>query len=168
MNSKLIKQILISSILILLTYGISEFLTLLGVDDILSPYVGMLFVIGLLFGPYGSLVACIILFFMTFFYGSTFDMLYDVLIDFLINFGISCLVYKIWYSGYKNDEITKPNLNNSKTIRYFIWTLLISALIYSILQGTFIQVSVDELDYVMSIIFMIYYLHIVYIYNYSF
>ena len=72
-----------------------------------APHVGLLYVLGLLFGPYGALGAVI---------GNAIHDLangftpIEIIPSAIVSFGVSYLAYKLWYSGFKTDKVTKPNL----------------------------------------------------------
>ena len=102
-----IKQILISFISMLIinfAFSFSNFWDL----GISSPYLGLLYVLGLIFGPYGALGAV--------FANTIIDLMNGYSISIIIpseifTFGISYLAYKLWYSGFKTNKITKPILD---------------------------------------------------------
>ncbi|WP_407413821.1 PP2C family protein-serine/threonine phosphatase [Methanobrevibacter sp.] len=114
-----------------------------------TPHVGLLFVFGLIFGPYGALGATsanIIL-----------DLLnsytpLEILPSEIVSFAVSCLAYKLWYSGFKTDKITKPRLDNIYHITLFLSSILICGLIYSSFHGNLVGIlisnSIDEFYFV--------------------
>lgn len=118
----------------------------LGLD---APHVGVLFVLGLLFGPYGALGA------------TSANILLDLLREFtpieilpsaIISFGVSYLAYKLWYTGFKTNKITKPILDNIYHLNLFLSSIFICGLIYSAAHGTligiFISTKIDEIYFV--------------------
>jgi sigma-B regulation protein RsbU (phosphoserine phosphatase) len=120
MKSKLKKTFV--SFLIMTSFGIafsSPQLWHMGWDSI---HVGLLYVLGLLFGPYGALGAVL---------GNVIIDLADsytpleILPSAIISFGVSYLAYKLWYSGLKLDRITKPRLNNIYQLVLFLSTIFI-------------------------------------------
>ena len=114
-----------------------------------TPHVGLLFVFGLLFGPYGALgatLANIIL-----------DLLnsyapFEIIPSAIVSFGVSYFAYKLWYSGFKTDEITKPRLDNIYRLALFLSSILLCGFIYATfhgnLMGIFISTRVDEFYFV--------------------
>ena len=126
MKFKLIK-IAISFILIITVYLLfsPDMFFELG---LYSPHIGVLFILGLLFGPYGALGATL---------GSV---VLDISNEFspmsiffssIISFGVSYLAYKLWYSGFKTNKVTKPRLDNIYHLTLFLLSVLIGGLIYS-------------------------------------
>ena len=110
-----------------------------------NPHVGLLFVLGLLFGPYGAIGAVLA------------NIMLDVLNGFtpiqiipsaIISFGVSYLAYKLWYSGFKTEKITKPKLDNIYHLLLFLSAILICGFIYSSahadLIGIFFSKDIDE------------------------
>lgn len=91
-------------------------------------HVGFLFVFGLLLGPYGALGATLGNIIM--------DLLnrytpIQILPSAIFSFGVSYLAYKLWYSGFKTNKITKPKLDNTYHLGLFLSCILICGLIYS-------------------------------------
>ena len=114
-----------------------------------NPHVGFLFVLGLAFGPYGALGAVLgnIVIDLVSGYGPV-----EILPSAIISFGVSYLAYKLWYSGFKTDKITKPRLDNIYHLLLFLSSLVICTLIYSsthaTLIGIFYTTAVDEYRFV--------------------
>ena len=46
------------------------------------------------------------------------------------------MAYKLWYSGFKTDKVTKPRLDNVYHLSLFLLILLIGGLIYSATHGS--------------------------------
>ena len=147
MKSKL-KIMAISFISILLVNVLlsSDFFWGLGIE---SPYLGLLFVLGLIFGPYGSLGAVLANVIIDLHDGFT---LIQILPSAIFSFGVSYLAYKLWYSGFKTDKITKPKLDNVYHLFLFISCIIVCGLVYSAahatLLGIFLDPTVDELVFV--------------------
>ena len=122
-----IKQILISFISMLIinfAFSFSNFWDF----GISSPHLGLLYVLGLIFGPYGALGAV--------FANTIIDLMNGYSISIIIpseifTFGISYLAYKLWYSGFKTNKITKPILDNIYHITLFLSSIFICGFIYS-------------------------------------
>ena len=107
MKSKLKKIIIPFVIMIIVHYGLTpDLLVNLGID---FPHVGLLFVFGLLLGPYGSLGAVSANIILDLLDGYT---PIEILPSAIISFGVSYLAYKLWYSGIKTDKITILFKNN--------------------------------------------------------
>ena len=143
MKSKLIKMAIsfVSMIAVSFAFSSMQFFEL----GIQNPHVGLLFVLGLLFGPYGAIGAVLA------------NIMLDVLNGFtpiqiipsaIISFGVSYLAYKLWYSGFKTDKITKPKLDNIYHLLLFLSAILICGFIYSSahadLIGIFFSKDIDE------------------------
>ena len=100
-----------------------------------SPHVGLLFVLGLLFGPYGALGAVSANIVLDLLNGFT---PIEILPSAIFSFGVSYLAYKLWYSGFKTNKITKPRLDNIYHLCLFLASILICGLIYSAAHGNLI------------------------------
>ena len=130
MKTKL-KKFLIPFILMVVTYvNISS-------GDVfelgfISPHVGILFVSGLLFGPYGALGATLANLIIDLHYGYTPN---EAFASALVSFGVSYLSYKIWYSGFRGHKITKPKLDNTHHITLFLLDIIICSFIYGVAHG---------------------------------
>ena len=106
-----------------------------------SPHVGLLFVLGLLFGPYGALGAVLANIILDLLYGFT---PIEIIPSAIFSFGVSCLAYKLWYSGFKTKKITKPKLDNIYHLSLFLSSIFICGLIYSVIHGNLIGVFVNR------------------------
>lgn len=119
---------------------------ILGIEN---PHVGLLFVLGLLLGPYGALGATLSNVLLDLLTG--FEPI-DILPSAILSFGVSCLAYKLWYSGFKTDKITKPRLDNIYHLGLFLSSILICGLIYSAIHGNLIGLihnqDIDEFYFV--------------------
>ena len=145
MKSKLTKLAISFTTIILLNIILFPFYGY-GIEN---PHVGLLFVLGLIFGPYGALGAVL---------GNVvIDLMngfapLEILPSAICSFGVSYLAYKLWYSGFKTDKVTKPRLDNIYHLLLFLSTLLICGLIYSAthatLIGIFFDPHLDEYEFV--------------------
>lgn len=133
MKSKL-KMIAISFISMIILDAITS-IDLFWMTGIDGPHVGLLFVLGLLFGPYGALGAVLANMYMDFLSGYT---PIEIIISAIFTFGVSYLAYKLWYSGFKADKVTKPRLDNIYRLLLFLSIIIICGFIYSVVHGTFI------------------------------
>ena len=131
MNTKL-KRFFISFILIIIFYLTVATNNVFWKLELLRPHVGILFVVGLLFGPYGALGASVGNIIIDLYSGYT---PIEILPSALASFGVSYLAYKIWYSGFLNKEMLTPNLDNVKYFILFLIDLLICGIIYSIFHN---------------------------------
>ena len=135
MKNKL-KKILISFIVMIMFNMVfsSPFFWGMGLE---TPHVGLLYVLGLLFGPYGALGAVI---------GNAIHDLangftpIEILPSAIVSFGVSYLAYKLWYSGFKTDKVTKPNLNSFYNLNLFFFSILTCGFIYSAFHGNLIGI----------------------------
>ncbi len=126
MKSKLKKMII--SFIIMMLFNIifsSEIFFDLG---IFAPHVGLLYVFGLLLGPYGALGAVLGNILIDFLNGYA---IIQIIPSAIISFGVSYLAYKLWYSGFKTDKITKPILNTHYHLILFLSSIIICGFIYS-------------------------------------
>ena len=114
-----------------------------------NSHVGLLYVLGLLFGPYGALGAVLGNVAVDLYNGYT---IIEILPSAIISFGVSYLAYKIWYSGFRNKRITKPKLDNIEHLILFLLSIVICGLIYSSahanLIGIFFSVEHDEIFFI--------------------
>ena len=144
MKTKL-KQILVPflSMIIINFILYSDFFLELGIE---SPYIGLLFVFGLLFGPYGALGAVLGNIVIDHIGGFT---PIEILPSAIFSFGVSCLAYKLWYSGFKTDKITKPKLDNIYHLSLFLSIMIICGIIYSAIHGKLVGliISTDIIDF---------------------
>lgn len=147
MKSKL-KKIAISTILIILINLLlsNAIFYDMGIEN---PHTGLLFVFGLILGPYGALGATLGNVILDLLNGFT---PIEILPSAIVTFGVSYLAYKLWYSGFKTEKITKPRLDSVEHLTLFILSILVCGLIYSIahanLIGIFVGVEIDEYAFV--------------------
>ena len=144
MKTKL-KQILVPflSMIVINFILYSDYFLELGIE---SPYVGLLFVFGLLFGPYGALGAVLGNIVIDYIGGFT---PIEILPSAIFSFGVSCLAYKLWYSGFKTDKITKPKLDNIYHLSLFLSIMIICGIIYSAIHGKLVGLIIrtDIIDF---------------------
>ena len=160
MKSKL-KAIVISYIVMMVAYfTLSNSLWLYGLEN---SHVGALFVLGLLFGPYGALGAVLA--------NTTLDLLtgftpLETLPSEIISFGVSYLAYKLWYSGFKTNKITKPKLDNIYHLCMFLSSIIICGLIYSTIHGNLLGLLFSpELDVYYFISYLLNFINISFIFG---
>ena len=120
---------------------------------LLSPHVGLLYVYGLLFGPYGALGAVLGNIIINLNQGYTPE---EILPSAIFSFGISLLAYKLWYSGFISSKITIPRLDNIDHIILFLLSIIACGSIYSIVHGALIYCIFNEpmLDYYLVAYFL--------------
>ncbi len=126
---KIIAISFISMIIVEVILSLEQF----WITGIESPHVGLLFVLGLLFGPYGAFGAVLGNICLDLIYGYT---PIAIIPSAIFTFGISYLAYKLWYSGFKADKVTKPRLDNIYRLLLFLSIILICGFIYSVVHGT--------------------------------
>lgn len=147
MKSKL-KNMAISFILMIVVY-ISFSSKVFFEYGISNPHVGLLYFLGLVFGPYGALGATLGNIVLDLMNGHA---PLDILPSALITFGVSYLAYKLWYSGFKTEKITKPRLDNIYQLNLFLSNIVICGLIYSAahatLIGLFFSPRLDEYAFI--------------------
>ena len=98
-------------------------------------HVGLLFALGLLLGPFGAIGAIIGIATVDLIEGFAFI---DVFYSAVLGFGISYLAYKLWYSSFKTQKITKPRLDSISHLILFLSIILICGFIFSVSQGSLI------------------------------
>ncbi|WP_298499856.1 PP2C family protein-serine/threonine phosphatase [uncultured Methanobrevibacter sp.] len=161
MKSKL-KKIAISFILMIMVhYALSpDIFWNLGIQ---SPHVGLLFVLGLLLGPYGALGAVSANIILDLLDGFT---LIEMLPSAIFTFGISYLAYKLWYSGFRTDKITKPALDNMYHLGMFSLIMIICGLIYSVVHGNLMGFIIgSEIDEFISVVYFMNFINIGFIFG---
>ena len=113
------------------------------------PHVGVLFVLGLMFGPYGALGATSANILLDLIDGFT---VFEIFPSAIITLGVSYLAYKLWYAGIKSNKITKPALNSISHLGLFLSIIIICGLIYSathaILMGLLVGPEIDQYVFV--------------------
>lgn len=144
MNDK-IKKILIPFILMFVFNIIFVDLDILIDFGVFVPHVGILYVSGLLFGPYGAFGAVAANIILDFYSGYT---PIEIIPSAIFSFGVSYLAYKMWYSGFnKKREINQPILDNIYHISLFLVSILICGFIYSIVHGSLIYLFTTGMEY---------------------
>ena len=130
MKSKLKKIFVPFAIIIIFDIAITS--TPMWKLGLYSPHIGLLFVLGLLFGPYGALGAVS---------GKILINLADgyepmqILPSAIFSFGISYLAYKLWYSGFRNHKVTKPQLDNIYHLVLFLLSIIVCGVIFAVVHG---------------------------------
>ena len=73
----------------------------------------------------------------------------EILPSAIFSFGVSCLAYKLWYSGFKTDKITKPKLDNIYHLSLFLSIMIICGIIYSAIHGKLVGLIIrtDIIDF---------------------
>ena len=139
MKSK-IKKILISFVLIIFINFVSNLDILLDFGMI-RPDIGLLYVLGLFLGPYGSLGAILGDMVVGSMDGSSFIELFSSAV---FSFGVSYLAYKLWYSGFKSNKVTKPILDNFYHFSLFLLSILVCGFVYAVFQGYILELSLNQ------------------------
>ncbi|MBQ6351401.1 MAG: SpoIIE family protein phosphatase [Methanobrevibacter sp.] len=97
-----------------------------------SPHLGILFISGLLFGPYGALGAVLGNTLCDFIRGYSVGL---TITSEVISLFIATLAYKLWYEKFKSRKIiTTPKLNGTSEMIVFIGIILLCAAIYSLIN----------------------------------
>ena len=139
MKSK-IKKILISFVLIIFINFVSNLDILLDFGMV-RPDIGLLYVLGLFLGPYGSLGAILGDMVVGSMDGSSFIELFSSAV---FSFGVSYLAYKLWYSGFKSKKVTKPILDNFYHFSLFLLSILVCGFVYAVFQGYILELSLNQ------------------------
>jgi len=96
----------------------------------LNPHLGILFISGLFFGPWGCVGSVLANILCDIYRAYN---IYLVFLSAIVTFSVSYLAYKIWYTKSLNREtITKPRLYNISNFTYFLG-IIVCASIYSFL-----------------------------------
>ena len=108
----------------------------------LNPHLGILFISGLFFGPYGCIGAVIANFICDLFRGYSIQL---AVLSAIVSFLVSYLAYKLWYTkNPKRFPITKPRLNNIYNMIYLIIMVNECGLLYSTLTANIIEMCYPE------------------------
>lgn len=103
----------------------------------LNPHLGIIFISGLFFGPYGSLAAAIANFICDIMRG--YNISTSLLSD-AMTFIISYLGYKLWYTkNPKRFPVTKPRFNNIYNLIYLLIMVIECGLLYSTLTSNIFE-----------------------------
>ena len=130
---KTLKKILVPFLLMLI-FNLGMFYLTLGKNfaEGYAPHLGIIFISGLLFGPYGALGAVL---------GNTLcDLVrgYSIgltLTSELISLWVSILGYKLWYEAFKKrDMVTTPKLNGTTQMLLFLGIIVICGAVYSLVN----------------------------------
>ena len=132
-----VKQFLISFIFMIIAYLGMAILDLYFDLELFMPHVGLLFVFGLIFGPYGALGAVAGNVLLDSIGGYT---PIEILPSEILSFGVSYLGYKLWYSGFRGHKATTPQLDNIYHISLFLAIIFVSGTIYSVFHGHFLNI----------------------------
>ncbi len=123
----------------------------------LSPHLGILFISGLIFGPYGIIGSVIGNLICNVIRGYGLNL---TIISTIINFGISYFVYKLWYEKYNGrPEVSRPKLNNTSNVLLFLAMILVCAALFSITQGKLTYLLYPRTRPITSIIEIRYFLN---------
>ena len=157
MKNKLIKTAL--PFILIVTINLGNFLIINNQQvygNGLNPHIGLLFVSGLLFGPYGSIGAVLGSLTSDFIKGYGIETL---LLRLIINFAVSYLSYKLWYTKFSKDDLYPPRLVTSMNIAKFLGIILITGLIYSISMEGLLRAIRPDLTYLIDYIDIKYFLN---------
>ena len=130
---KTLKKILVPFILMLI-FNLGMFYLTIGKNfaEGYAPHLGIIFISGLLFGPYGALGAVL---------GNTIcDLVrgYSIgltLTSEIISLWVSILGYKLWYEAFKKrDIVTTPKLNGTTQMLLFLGIIVICGAVYSLVN----------------------------------
>lgn len=161
MKTKL-KMFAISFILMIISYLSVYFLDLFLEIGLFAPHIGLLFILGLLFGPYGALGAVTANVFMDYYSGFSIP---DILPSALVSFGVSYLAYKIWYSSFRDYEITKPRLDNIYHISLFLADLFICGFIYAVFHSVVFNLISDTNQIFLGVLYFFNFINIGFIFG---
>ncbi len=157
MKDKL-KKIIVPFVLMAAFYFIPNYVNIIFDYNVFIPHVGILFVSGLLFGPYGAFGATLA--------NVMLDMSFNIspvesLISILVDFGVSCLAYKLWYNrDSRKKEIYRPSLDNIHQLILFMVDILICGFIYSVLEGIIGSLLLDA-DFFRNVLILQYFINFI-------
>ena len=125
----------------------------------LSPHVGLLVILGLLFGPYGAFGAVVANLLCDLIRGY-----YPILsiLSAIFSFGVSYLGYKLWYDSYKGrPEVSKPKLNNTSNVILFFGIILVCGALYSLIHGKLFYLLYPDTVSITTLIELRYFLNFI-------
>ncbi len=132
-----LKQILIPFFLTILFNIANSYLGVLWDFGVFAPQIGILYVAGLLFGPYGAFGATLANILVNLYSG--FSPL-EILPSAVVCFGVSCIAYKIWYFPVDGYELTKPKLDNIYHLQLFLASIFVCGFIFSASHGLIFEI----------------------------
>lgn len=132
MNKNLKKILVPFLLMIIINLGTFYFAISKNFAEGYSPHLGILFISGLLFGPYGALGAVLGNTLCDFIRGYSVGL---TITSEVISLFIATLAYKLWYEKFKSRKIiTTPKLNGTSEMIVFIGIILLCAAIYSLMN----------------------------------
>lgn len=132
MNKNLKKILVPFLLMIIINLGTFYFAISKNFAEGYSPHLGILFISGLLFGPYGALGAVLGNTLCDFIRGYSVGL---TITSEVISLFIATLAYKLWYEKFKSRKIiTIPKLNGTSEMIVFIGIILLCAAIYSLIN----------------------------------
>ena len=132
MNKNLKKILVPFLLMIIINLGTFYFAISKNFAEGYSPHLGILFISGLLFGPYGALGAVLGNTLCDFIRGYSVGL---TITSEVISLFIATLAYKLWYEKFKSRKIiTTPKLNGTSEMIVFIGIILLCAAIYSLIN----------------------------------
>ena len=141
MMERKLKQFSISLIFMILSSLIISLMDSFLDFELFLPHVGLLFVFGLIFGPYGALGAVTGNVLLDSYSGYT---PIEILASAIVSFGVSYLGYKLWYSGFKDHKPTAIQLDSIYHISLFLAIIFLCGFIYSSFHGHYINIMLDS------------------------
>jgi len=132
MNKNLKKILVPFLLMIIINLGTFYFAISKNFAEGYAPHLGILFISGLLFGPYGALGAVLGNTLCDFIRGYSVGL---TITSEVISLFIATLAYKLWYEKFKSRKIiTTPKLNGTSEMIVFIGIILLCAAIYSLIN----------------------------------
>ncbi len=139
MNKKNLKKIFVPFIL-MMVINLGSYMLMLS-DDFgygYSPHVGIVFISGLLFGPYGVAGAVIANTICDIF--RNYNIIFTVTSE-IVTLGISYLAYKLWYGNYRwRRKIVPPRLTNTLHLLLFVGIIVACASLFGMIQKELIYI----------------------------
>ena len=158
--NKTFKKIIVPFILMII-FNLGTFYLTLGKNfaEGYAPHLGILFISGLLFGPYGALGAIL---------GNAISDLvrgYSIgltVTSEIIGLFVSILAYKLWYENFKKRNIiTTPKLNSTTQIVLFMGIIVICAIIFSVLTKKLFFIFQPETMKITSLVGIRYFINFI-------
>ena len=157
---KTLKKIIVPFLLMLI-FNLGMFYLTIGKNfaEGYAPHLGIIFISGLLFGPYGAVGAVL---------GNTVcDLVrgYSIgltLTSEIISLWVSILGYKLWYENIKHrDVVTAPKLNSTTQMILFLGIIVVCGAIYSLVNKKLFFIFQPETMHISFLVGMRYFINFV-------
>lgn len=114
----------------------------------LNPHVGLFFISGLLFGPYGAAGVVLGNMLCDFIRGYN---AWDLMLSAVISFAVSCLSYRLWYEQFRNEPLVKPRITEIWQLAKILGILFVMGILYVyLLNGILLLTDLNTSAYIIG------------------